>query len=415
MNKPQQPPREQEVSSPQRVERLERALYESEARYRMIVEASVEGVWTVDAEGVTTFVNQSMADMLGYERHEMLGKGMFAFMDEVAQAEAQLRMARRRQGERERHTFRLRHKNGRDVYTVMASTPLHDAQGTFIGALAMVTDETSRRRDADEQEQRELELVRLDKLMSLTALVGGVIHEINNPNHFITLNVPLLRRAFTDAVSMLDERYQDHPHMTLSGLPYLEMRHELPRMLDQILTGADRIRHIVGELRAYVNNDMPGPLRPVNINDVVASAMTLLEGRVRRGTDRFSQQLGQGLPLILADSRRLVQVVVNLVLNALEAITDRTQSVKVQTATTADRKQVLLIVSDAGPGMTEDVLAKAKAPFFSTKRTTGGAGLGLPVAERILAEARGRLELVSQPGQGTLAKVMLPALEVQTP
>lgn len=409
------PLRQEDAGSPQTVQRLERALHESETRYRMIVEASVEGVWTVDAEGVTTFVNNSMAEMLGYERNEMLGKTMYAFMDDAAGSEARQNMERRRQGERERHSFRLRHKSGRDVWTVMSSAPLLDAAGQFVGALAMVSDETLSRRDADEQEQRELELVRLDKLMSLTALVGGVIHEINNPNHFITLNVPLLRRAFADAVLMLDERYQHHPNMTLSGLPYLEMRHELPRMLDQILTGADRIRHIVGELRAYVNNDMPGPLRPLAINDVVASAITLLEGRVRRSTDRFTQQLGVGLPLVLGDSRRLVQVVVNLVLNALEAITDRGQIVEVKTLASADQRHVILTVTDAGPGMDDAILAKAKAPFFSTKRNSGGAGLGLPVAERILADARGRLELSSTPGLGTVAKVILPAIDAQTP
>jgi len=215
---------------------------------------------------------------------------------------------------------------------------------------------------------------------------------------------------------MLDERLMQHPDMTLSGLPYLEMRNELPRMLDQILTGADRIRHIVGELRAYVNNDMPGPLRPVALNDAVASAVTLLEGRIRRSTDNFKQALAGDLPMVLADGRRMVQVVVNLLLNALEAITERNQLVQISTHATEDRQGVVLVVSDGGPGMTAETLAKVKTPFFSTKRNTGGSGLGLPVAERILAESHGTLQLASMPGQGTTAKVTLPALGApQTP
>lgn len=416
MTDPKTTERPQETGSPHRVQRLERELFESEARYRAIVEGALEGVWSIDPQGVTTFVNQAMADMLGYERHEMLGKPLFRFMDEDAQAVAKKQIERKREGKRDRESFRFRHKNGREVWTLISTVPLNDASGGFIGAVAMISDETANRKDADEQEQRELELVRLDKLMSLTALVGGVIHEINNPNHFITLNVPLLRKSFADAVVMLDERLLQHPDMTLSGLPYLEMRNELPRMLDQILTGADRIRHIVGELRAYVNNDMPGPLRPVALNDVVASAVTLLEGRIRRSTDNFKQVLSGDLPMVLADGRRMVQVVVNLLLNALEAITDREQLVQISTLPTADRQGVMLVVTDGGPGMSQETLAKVKTPFFSTKRNTGGSGLGLPVAERILAESRGTLNLASTPGQGTTASVTLPALgSVQTP
>jgi two-component system, NtrC family, sensor kinase len=408
--------REQEIGSPNRVQRLERELFESEARYRAIVEGAMEGVWSIDLQGFTTFVNQAMADMLGYERHEMIGKPIFLFMDEAAQLQAKKQIEQKREGKRDRQNFRFKHKLGREIWTLMSTVPLNDAAGGFIGAVAMVSDETANRKDADEQEQRELELVRLDKLMSLTALVGGVIHEINNPNHFITLNVPLLRKAFSDAVVMLDERLPQQFDMTLAGLPYLEMRYELPRMLDQILTGADRIRHIVGELRAYVNNDMPAPLRPVAINDAVSSAITLLEGRIRRSTDSFKQVLASDLPMVLADGRRMVQVVVNLLLNALEAITDRDQVVQISTHATEDRQGVVLVVRDGGPGMSEETLAKVKTPFFSTKRNSGGSGLGLPVAERILAEARGTLELTSKPGQGTTAKVTLPALGApQTP
>lgn len=410
------PPREQEVGSPSRVQRLERALFESESRYRVIVETALEGVWTVDTQGKTTFVNQAMADMLGYERHEMLGRLFYEFMDATAQAEAAEKMERRREGQSERHSFRLQHKRGHEIWTLMSTVPLTDVGGDFIGAVSMVSDETTSRKDADEQKQRELELVRLDKLMSLTALVGGVIHEINNPNHFITLNVPLLRKAFSDAVVMLDERLREHPEMTLCGLPYPEIRNEVPRMLDQILTGADRIRHIVGELRSYVNNDMPGALRPFAINEAVASAVTLLEGRIRRSTDHFVRRLGAGLPLILGDARRMVQVIVNLVLNSLEAITDRSSVVEISTLASPDGQQVFLIVRDSGPGMSADTLAKVKTPFFSTKRTSGGSGLGLPVAERILAQSQGSLEISSRLGEGTTATVTLPALgAVQTP
>lgn len=393
---------------PERLQRLEAALHESEQRYRVIVENAAEGIWTIDDKGATTFVNPAMALMLGYDRVEMLGRPMYDFMDEAAREEARQNMNRRRMGVRERHPFRLRHKLGQAVWTSMSSCPLLDADGRFVGALALVTDETSRLHAAEQQKLQEHELLRLDKMTSLSALVAGVIHEINNPNHFITLNGSLLRKVFQDVVAILDTHVAEQPDLTLAGLPYLEMREEVPRMLDQILLGAERIRHIGNELRTYVNSQAPGPFRAVGMNDIVVSAVTLLEGRIRRCTDHFTQALGQNLPVISADPPRLVQVVVNVLLNALEALTDRSQSVELETRHDEAANLVELVVRDHGVGIDAAALGKVRTPFFTTKRAQGGLGLGLAVAERVLSEHRATLAMTSTPGKGTEVRVQLP-------
>ncbi len=375
--------------------------------YRIIVESAAEGIWTIDQESITTFVNAAMADMLGYERAEMLGHSMYDFMDEAAKIEARTNMSRRRAGLRERHAFRLMHKQGHTLWTSMVASPLYDPAGSFVGALAFVSDETSRLNAAEEQRLREQEVVRLDKMISLSALVAGVIHEINNPNHFITLNASLLKRVFHDMLAALEQRPLP-PELTLAGLPYEEMRIETPRMLEQILSGADRIRHIVSELRAYVNTDAPGPLRALALNDVVASAVTLLEGRIRRTTDHFSQSLAADLPPVEGDAPRLVQAVVNVLLNALEALTDRSQRVDLATRYVPEEQCVELTVRDQGPGISPEIAERIRTPFFSTKRARGGLGLGLAVAERILSEHRAELVLASSPSDGTQARLRLP-------
>jgi PAS domain S-box-containing protein len=122
----------------------ERDLLESERRYRTIVETAIEGIWVIDAEGRTTYVNQSMADMFGYAPAEMLGRSMYDFMDDRARVEAEANMERRRQGITEAHEFRFRHKTGSDVWTLLNANPLFD-EGRFIGALAMVADITGRK------------------------------------------------------------------------------------------------------------------------------------------------------------------------------------------------------------------------------------------------------------------------------
>ena len=254
----------------------------------------------------------------------------------------------------------------------------------------------------------EQEWARLDKLISLSALVAGVIHEINNPNHFIALNVSLLKRVFHDALQVLDAHAQENPELTLASLPYAEMRMEVPRMLEQILIGTDRIRHIVAELRTYVNTDSPGPLRAVAVNDIVSSAVTLLEGRIRRATDDFTQDLAADLPMIFGDAPRLVQVVVNMLLNALEALTDRSQKVEVQTRHLPEQDCVEILVRDDRPLKVHEKPDGAPAPHFTTALGSDRPGLGLAVAERILADHKAELVLSTAPTRGTTACVRIP-------
>ena len=125
--------------------RTDAALRESEEHHRMIVELAREGIWTVDADGNTTFVNRAMAEMLDTTVADMLQRSMFDFMDEEAQADADTYFDRRMGGTAEEHDFRLTTKNGRIVWTRMNTSPITDHGGVFRGAIALVTDITERR------------------------------------------------------------------------------------------------------------------------------------------------------------------------------------------------------------------------------------------------------------------------------
>ena len=126
-------------------QRTVEALRASEARYRQIVETAFEGVWIIDSNNTTTFVNPRMADMLGYTPEEMLGKPVLAFMDPDAQAAFAANRDRRQQGHQPEHEFRFRRKDGSEVWVLLESSPDLDAAGTYLGSLAMVTDVTERR------------------------------------------------------------------------------------------------------------------------------------------------------------------------------------------------------------------------------------------------------------------------------
>lgn len=123
----------------------ERALRRSERRYRELLSALNEGVWAIDAAGKTTFVNDRMAEMLGYSPAEMLGREIFDFMGESGVAVTQRNMERRRDGIREQHDFELLRKDGKPIYTIMETGPLTDDEGRYAGAIAGVVDITERR------------------------------------------------------------------------------------------------------------------------------------------------------------------------------------------------------------------------------------------------------------------------------
>jgi len=126
--------------------RSELELAKSEKRYRDIVETSQEGIWTIDAENNTAFVNPKMAEMLGYSVEEMQGKTLFHFMDEQGRKMAERNVERRKAGIKEQHEFKFRHKTGAEIWVTLNTTPLLNEQGDYVGALAMVTDITERKR-----------------------------------------------------------------------------------------------------------------------------------------------------------------------------------------------------------------------------------------------------------------------------
>ncbi|MCT7982539.1 PAS domain S-box protein [Laspinema sp. A4] len=123
----------------------EAALKQSEEQYRRIVETANEGIWSIDAQDCTNFVNPKMAELLGYTPEEMLGKSLLYFMDEVGKQEAQEKLERRRQGLIEQHDFLFYCKNGAPLWTLLSATPIFNESGEYRGSLAMVTDITTRK------------------------------------------------------------------------------------------------------------------------------------------------------------------------------------------------------------------------------------------------------------------------------
>jgi len=267
-----------------------------------------------------------------------------------------------------------------------------------------------RRRALEELRRHQDQLIQADKMASLGILVSGVAHEINNPTGLILLNTPVICEAYADTEGILEEHYREHGEFMLGGIPYSRMRNKIPQMLDDMHESAKRIKRIVEDLKDFARSSDDLASEPVDINTVVGLAVRLVEVTIRKATDHFAVSYGEALPPVRGQAQRIEQVVVNLILNACQSLSDPGRRITLETGYAADTHSVWVRVHDEGAGIAPEHLVHLTAPFFTTKRESGGTGLGLSVSAGIVKEHGGELHFDSQPGGGTTVLLVLPAV-----
>ena len=367
--------------------RAEAALRESEERYRVLVETAAEGVWSVDADNQTVFVNQRLADLLGYTVTELMTHPPTDLMPPEDAADHLVKLQERSLGVPVHYERRFRRKDGSLVPTYISAAPRWDAEGHFLGSVGMITDMTERKRAE--------EMLRAASRLDATAtLAGGVAHDFNNLMTVVLGNAEMLRIHYTSNPDALD-------------------------MLQQVSSAAKQAGELAQQLLAYARGGRYQS-QMMCLNDTVDEVLRL-QKRVFPPRIRLERDLEPALWSALADPAQMSQVLTNLCLNAVEAIDGNgyirvtTRNVIQDTPLTllaghlAPGRYVCLAVEDSGCGMTPEIMAHIFEPFFSTKFV--GRGLGLPAAYGILQNHNGHITARSQPGQGSTFSVYLPAHE----
>ncbi|MEM6450760.1 MAG: response regulator [Cyanobacteria bacterium P01_D01_bin.105] len=286
-----------------------------------------------------------------------------------------------------------------------------------------VAERTAHLTDAlEELKQAQSQLVQSEKMSSLGQLVAGVAHEINNPVNFIYGNIQPAANYAQDLVQLVDLFCQTYPTLTPelqqtleeTDLPFL--RTDLPKLLDSMKVGAERIREIVLSLRNFSRLD-EADAKPVDLHEGIDSTLLILQNRTKSNVGgyeiKITKNYGQ-LPQVECHANQINQVLMNLLSNALDALDEsvsqgHTTNPEITIRTEEKEASVQISITDNGPGIPPEIHKNLFDPFFTTKPVGKGTGLGLSISQQIIVEQhQGTLTCNSTADGGTTFQIELP-------
>jgi PAS domain S-box-containing protein len=386
----------------------------TDARYIGLVENAGSAILTTRPDGIIYNVNAMCESMFGRSRAELIGHQVTEFVLSADREYAMLLLQDRSAGGPTGTEMGLLRPDLKPM-TISMSSLLIDAGGKRV-VLAIATDVTERNRL---RQQASLN----DKLATVGTLAAGIAHEINNPTAFILNNLAQLvaqlgeLRAAKERVAAL--RGVADPQRPPSMAGDLEaVRADIDRfvveakdILRESIDGAERIRDIVKGMKGFTHVE-DSAIAAFDLNQAVETALHLTLHEVRNRA-QLVKELGADLPPVLGSRGRIQQVVINLVVNAAQAIEDGdAQANRITLATRRDGDWVRLEVADTGKGIAPENLARIFDPFFTTKPAGVGTGLGLSICHEIVRSHGGDLRVESAVGHGSTFIVLLP---VQSP
>jgi PAS domain S-box-containing protein len=280
--------------------------------------------------------------------------------------------------------------------------PLREAEEGIKGVILRIADTT-------EKKLAENQLIQRQKMEALGILISGIAHEINNPNNFISFNMPILRDYLSALLSLTDATAQAHPELFFFGMTYPEFREDVFRLLENVRNGSDRINAIVSQLKTFSRKKGGLEIRETDIRDVVDRVVTLSKNQLKKTVHSLEIDLADNLPPVRTDPEALGQVLLNLLINGAQAADKPDSWIKVTVDQRPDFPKLLIIeVADNGCGMDDEILGRIFNPFFTTKKVGEGTGLGLYVCQNLVENLGGWIEVQSQSGIGSRFQVFLP-------
>ncbi|WP_448383284.1 hybrid sensor histidine kinase/response regulator [Desulfosoma sp.] len=372
--------------------RIQDALARSEAKYREIVESLHEAYLEINTEGVVTFHNTAFLQLMDMDAppskpfsvRDMADpetvRAMVAFLDNVA--------AGRDVGELK--TFALRDRHGVAKTVEISARPMGGPEGPVRGFRIMARDVTAKIEGEKRAKELEKIIAHAQKMESLGTLASGIAHEFNN-----------LLQAMTGYLDLLEK--------------HTDASDRKRRWIDRVREAADRGAELVRRMLTFARQDGVSP-ELLDINRVIEETLDFLSRNIPRMI-QLEADLAPDVPAVYGDRLQLEQIVINLIVNARDAIPEGGHG-RITVSTRRDKRPdgtdgVVLKVSDTGQGIPERIRERIFDPFFTTKEPGKGTGLGLSTVYGIMQRHGGTITCESEPGRGTTFTLTFPVKEAR--
>ncbi|MEG4276441.1 PAS domain S-box protein [Microcoleus sp. MON1_C1] len=427
----------------------------SEELFRTIFEDAPIAIYLANLDdNKLVRVNKTYCEMLGYTAEELLSK-TFIELGHPEDYSKNLEVAHYlERGETNSYQIEIRQlaATGKIVWVNVTATLIRDAEGKAIYKLGMIENITNRKisaaalqasesqlrkqatqlQEAYEQLQHaQIQLVQSEKMSSLGQMVAGIAHEINNPATFINGNISHTYNYFHDLIELLNLYQECYPFPVaqisekVKDLELDFLKEDLPRMLNSMRVGIERISKIVLSLRNFSRLD-ESEMKLVDLHEGIDSTLLILQHRLHHGSKKsrieIIKEYGK-ISKIHCCAGQLNQVFLNIISNAIDALESQPQPRTIVIRTLmkkadlksdsknqlSDCDRIVICIADSGPGMSEDVRKRLFDPFFTTKPVGAGTGLGLSISHQIVVEKhKGSLRCISAPGQGAEFWIEIP-------
>jgi PAS domain S-box-containing protein len=355
--------------------RAEEELRNSEERLKIVFESAPDPYYMMDLEGNFIGGNKATESLIGFKREELMGRNLVDanLLDPVQIEKAIMLLARNNRGEPTGpDEFVLIRKDGTKVNVEIRTHPVRIKDQNVILGLA---------RDITERKRAEEELIQSEKLAGIGTLASGIAHEVNNPLAGIMGYAEIMQEV--DDISKIRE------------------------YTDKILKNTKRASDIVRWLSRYSREAKDTNIKDVNLEDIMEDAMEALT-HTRRSSDVKLLKDFHGIPSIKGNRSELLQIFVNLMNNAVDAMP---RGGRLTLSTSFDKDSVKVEVKDTGMGIPEEELGRVFDPFFTTKEVGKGTGLGLYVISMIVKKHQGTINVESEMDKGTTFTVRFPISE----
>lgn len=343
-----------------------------------IMTDSADGIIGLNSDEEIVSWNRGAESLFGYTANEVLGRHFSFLVPEDLVKSREIERLRKKvtaDGYIQNYETERVTKEGRRIIVSLTRTLIKDADGRAIGSSAIL-------RDITEKKKLEERLLQSERLATIGRMSAKVAHEIRNPLSSISLNSELLEEEI----------------VSYKGVDSSEAK----ALLKSITRELDRLTEITDDYLRFAK--LPAPhLKELTVNRMVSDLLSMLEPEMEGRGVKVERRLAPRLPKVKADHQQLRRALLNMLKNSLEAMPDGGE---IKVTTGADTDSVLIKISDTGTGIRSEHMDRIFTPFFSTKEM--GTGLGLPLAQQIVAEHGGEITCSSEIGKGASFVVALP-------